>query len=74
MLSDGDRRNMGMDEFRCRGLVWAKNYAGGMQVGCLFRSKLVGSEITWDSPKYEKRGSISVPSVVVFPSGHHSCD
>ena len=34
----------------------------------------VGSEITWDSPKYEKRLSISVPSVVVLPAGHHSCD
>ena len=45
-----------------------------MQEGFLFGLKFVGSEINCDRPSRDKRFSISLPSMVVSPSGHQICE
>ena len=61
--------------------TWIRNYDGlgwsvimrSMQKGFLFGLKFVGSEINCDKPSAD-RFSISLPSIVVSPSGHQICE
>ena len=42
--------------------------------GFLLGSKFVGSDIIWNNPSFVKSSSITVPSWVVSPPGHHNCE